>query len=154
MSSRAGLIILGVPVGCGVAAGLRREPGVASGQTAAGVFGAALSGAVTAAPTGGLAGVRAGISGDGLLAGHGRDDDLHVDLAQPGGEWVDPGQPRLADAGQRPPETEDDAYCVMILKPNISAVPSLGTWSVGPARIADGADVNVGVRNALGTLSL
>ena len=36
------------------------------------------------------------VAGDALLAGHGRRDDLHVDLAQPVSERVNPGQPRLA----------------------------------------------------------
>src|SRR5207248_7274776 len=48
-----------------------------------------------------------------LLAGPGRHDDLHGDLAQPGGEGVDAGQPGLAEAGKRPPEAEDDAFLVL-----------------------------------------
>jgi hypothetical protein len=53
------------------------------------------------------------VAGDGLLAGHGRHNDLHVDLGEPACERVDPGQPCFADAGQRPPEAEDDAFLVL-----------------------------------------
>ena len=55
------------------------------------------------------------VSGDGLLSGDCRDDDLHVDFAEPVGELVDPGQSRLADAGQGPAPAEDEALLVLVM---------------------------------------
>jgi hypothetical protein len=49
------------------------------------------------------------VPGDGLLTGNGRHGDLRVDLAQPLRERVDPDQPQLAYARQRPAEAEDKA---------------------------------------------
>src|ERR1035438_4081520 len=50
------------------------------------------------------------VAGDGLLSGHSRHGDLHIDLAEPVCEGVDPGQPRLTRAGKRPAKAEDNAF--------------------------------------------
>src|SRR6516164_3093205 len=72
------------------------------------------------------------VAGDGVLAGHRRRGDLHVHLAQPVGDRVDPGQSRFPDAGQGAAPAENHAPLILAddLEPEHTGHPS----PPGPAR--------------------
>ena len=61
---------------------------------------------------------------------------------------------RMPGSARPKRKTMPFSYWVMILKPNIPAVLSLGAWCTGFTGTVDGADVNAGVRNVLGRFSL
>ena len=65
---------------------------------------------------------------------------------------VSPGW-RVPGSARPKRKTIPFSYWLMILKPNISAVPSLGAWRAGLTGTRDGAGVTADVRNAPGPLS-
>src|ERR1700729_4001534 len=96
------------------------------------------------------------VPGDGLLGRHAGYRDLHVDLGQPGGERVDPGQAGLANAGQGLPEAENDTLLVLADDPEAEHFghPIPGTGCAGLTGPADGVGPTASVRSARGPGSI